>query len=125
MGATSAFHEGGGHVAIRTGAIAGELAANGRLDRYNHEWKRAIGSEVLRNVAMAELVRDFGPADWDRAFRIASRLQALGGEGGITVRRGLSAAGWAGLKLAAGYRWRKYRYRDGRYVQIGEDEYGV
>ena len=125
MGATSAFHEGGGHVAVRTGAIAGELAGAGDLGRYNDAWKRAIGTEVLRNVAMAELVRDFQPADWDRAFRLADRLQALGAEGGITLRRGLAAAGWSGVKLAAGYQWRKYRFRGGRYVQIGEDEYAV
>jgi len=125
MGATSAFHEGGGHVAVRTGQIAGELAARGELARYNRTWKEAIGSEVLRNVAMADLVRDFEPADWDRAFRIASRLQALGADGGITVLRGVRAAGVAGLRLAAGYQWRKRRYRDGRYVQIAEDEYAI
>ena len=125
MGATSAFHEGGGHVAVRTGAIAGELAATGELSRYNDAWKAAIGDEIRRNVSMADLVRDFEPGDWDRAFGIASRLQALGADGGITLSRGLRAAGVAGMRLAAGYRWHKFRYRDGRYVQIREDEYGV
>ncbi len=58
MGATSAFHEGGDHVAVRTGAIAGRLAANDRLERYNDAWNDAIGDEVLRNVAFADIVRD-------------------------------------------------------------------
>ncbi|MDX1745537.1 MAG: NAD(P)/FAD-dependent oxidoreductase, partial [Halobacteriales archaeon] len=71
MGATSAFHEGGAHVAVATGRIAGDLAARGQLDRYNNAWKRTIGEEVNRNVAMADLVHDYGPRDWDRAFRVA------------------------------------------------------
>jgi len=63
MGATSAFHEGGDHVAVRTGKIAGTLAAQDRMDRYNDQWKSAIGDEILRNVGMAEVVHDFGPTD--------------------------------------------------------------
>src|SRR5699024_6034413 len=43
MGATSAFHEGGDHVAVRTGKIAGSLAGADALDAYNREWKRAVG----------------------------------------------------------------------------------
>ena len=125
MGATSAFHEGGGHVAIRTGAIAGELAANGSLADYNAEWKRAIGDEILRNVAMAVLVADYGPDDWDRAFRVANRFIDAGVEDGISMLRGTKAAGIAGLRIAAGYQWLKFRNRDGRYVQIREREYSV
>jgi electron-transferring-flavoprotein dehydrogenase len=125
MGATSAFHEGGGHVAIRSGAIAGRLAAEGAIDLYNREWKRAIGAEVRRNLAMADLVREFGPADWDRTFRVANRLLDAGAEGGITLLRGSRAGGITGLKLAGGYQWRKFRYRDGRIVQLRESAYSV
>ena len=125
MGATSAFHEGGGHVAVRTGAIAGELAARGELARYNDEWKRAIGEEVRRNVSMADVVRGYGPVDWDRTFRVARRVQAAGVEGGIRILHSLQAAGLDGLRIAADYRFRKFGYRNGRYVQIREDEYGV
>ncbi len=74
MGATSAFHEGGDHVAVRTGAIAGRLAANDRLERYNDAWHDAIGDEILRNVTFADMVRDWRPGDWDRAFRTANDL---------------------------------------------------
>lgn len=123
MGATSAFHEGGGHVAIRTGRVAGELAGRDELHRYNEAWKRAIGDEVLRNVAMADLVAAYTPHDWDRAFRIANRLINAGVEQGLSLLEGAYAAGWGGLKLAAGYRKRKFRYRDGRYVQVQADEY--
>jgi electron-transferring-flavoprotein dehydrogenase len=125
MGATSAFHEGGGHVAIRSGTIAGELAAAGELDRYNGEWRRVIGSEVRRNVAMADLVRDFGPDDWDRTFRVANRMLEAGAEGRITLLRGSRAGGFTGLKLAAEYRWHKFRYRGGRLPQVRESEYAV
>lgn len=123
MGATSAFHEGGGHVAVRTGIVAGTLAARGELDRYNDEWKRAIGDEVLRNVAMADLVADYAPADWDQAFRIANRLIEAGVEQGLSMLEGATAAGWSGLKLAAGYRRRKFKFRNGRYVQVPESAY--
>ncbi len=125
MGATSAFHEGGGHVAIRTGTIAGRLAAQDALHRYNDEWKRSIGEEVRRNVAMADLVHDFTPADWDRSFRVANRLLERGANGGVTLLRGSRAAGMTGLKLAAGYRWQKFQCRNGGYVQLREDEYEV
>lgn len=123
MGATSAFHEGGGHVAIRTGRIAGQLAARGELARYNDAWKRAIGAEVRRNVAMADLVADYTPNDWDRAFRIANRLIDAGIDHGLSMLEGAYAAGWSGLRLAAGYKRRKFRYRNGRYVQLRESEY--
>ncbi len=125
MGATSAFHEGGGHVAVRSGTIAGELAARGELDRYNEAWRDAIGTEVRRNVAMADLVREFGPDDWDRTFRVANRMLEAGAEGGITLLRGSRAGGLTGLKLAAEYRWHKFRYRSGRVAQLRESEYAV
>jgi electron-transferring-flavoprotein dehydrogenase len=125
MGATSAFHEGGGHVAIRSGAIAGRLAAAGDLHRYNEAWQRAIGTEVRRNIAMADLVRGFGPGDWDSIFRVANRMLESGAEGGITLLRGSRAAGFTGLKLAAQYQWHKFRYRDGRVTQLRESNYAV
>ncbi|MFB6173292.1 MAG: NAD(P)/FAD-dependent oxidoreductase [Halobacteriales archaeon] len=122
MGATSAFHEGGGHLAVRTGKIAGDLAARGDLDRYNDAWKAAVGEEIRRNVAMADLVRDYGPGDWDRAFRTARRVLESAGTGTAAFRHPIGV-GWRGLSLAAGYYRRKYGYRDGRYVQIREREY--
>jgi electron-transferring-flavoprotein dehydrogenase len=125
MGATSAFHEGGGHVAIRSGAVAGQLAAVGDLHRYNDAWQRAIGTEVRRNVAMADLVRGFGPGDWDSTFRVASRMLEVGADGGITLLRGSRAGGLTGLKLAAEYQWHKFRYRGGRVTQLRESEYAV
>ena len=125
MGATSAFHEGGAHVAVATGRLAGELAARDELSRYNSAWKHRIGEEVRRNVSMADLVHDYGPADWDRAFRIASRVLATGGGARASTLRTARAAGIDGFKLALGYKRRKLRYRNDRYVQIRESEYRV
>ncbi|PSP96192.1 NAD(P)/FAD-dependent oxidoreductase [Halobacteriales archaeon QS_5_70_17] len=122
MGATSAFHEGGDHVAVRTGKIAGRLAALGALRAYNGEWKRAIGTEVVRNVAMADFVRDFRPDDWDRAFRTVDRVVGDGRELGP---RSALAGGPAGVRMVARYARLKFRYRNDRYVQITEDEYAV
>ncbi|MFB6183509.1 MAG: NAD(P)/FAD-dependent oxidoreductase [Haloarculaceae archaeon] len=119
MGATSAFHEGGDHVAVRTGRIAGELAATGSLERYNDEWRRAIGDEVRRNVAMADLVSGYEPADWDRAFRAADRMVD---RGDLSVGSAL-AAGVSGLQYYLQYRAAKFRFRGRRIVQFREDEY--
>lgn len=119
MGATSAFHEGGDHTAVATGALAGRLAADGRLDRYNDAWRSAVGDEVLRSVVFADLVGDYEPEDWDAAFRAARRLKEPGG-----LRPSLSA-GVAGLSLVARYRLHKFRTRRRGYVQIREAEYGV
>ncbi|PSP93943.1 NAD(P)/FAD-dependent oxidoreductase [Halobacteriales archaeon QS_4_62_28] len=121
MGATSAFHEGGDHVAVRTGTIAGRLAAADRLDRYNDAWKDALESEMLRNVAFADLVRDFGPDDWDRTFATVSKMQSVSG----SQWRQALAAGTLGVKAVGKYKWIKYGYRDGGYVQLAEDEYIV
>lgn len=123
MGATSAFHEGGGHLAVRTGLIAGELAAEGRLRDYNAAWKAAVGAEVLRNVAMARLVDGYGPSDWDHAFRVANRVLGAGTNGRFSLSGTARAASAAGLRLLLSYWWRKYRYGGGRYVQIKETEY--
>jgi electron-transferring-flavoprotein dehydrogenase len=121
MGATSAFHEGGDHVAVRTGRIAGELVAKDRLSVYNTAWKHAIGSEVLRNVSLANMARKYGPDDWDRTFRTARRM--LDTTSGYQLFEKTFAAGFDAIRLLLGYRWQKFRNRNGRYVQLREDEY--
>jgi electron-transferring-flavoprotein dehydrogenase len=123
MGATSAFHEGGGHVAVRSGMIAGQLAADERLHAYNDAWREAIGQELRRNAALADLVRDFGPADWDRVFAIARRVVDRYSTDGVSIRRGLTAAGAAGLSLAARYQWRKFQLRGDQLAQIRESDF--
>jgi len=121
MGTTSALHEGGYHVAVRSGKIAGELAATDELERYNQEWQRAIGTELIRNVAFADLVADYGPDDWDRTFSLASRMLGDGADGNLLARR--LTAGPGALKLLARYKWQKRKLKKGGYVQIREDEY--
>jgi electron-transferring-flavoprotein dehydrogenase len=123
MGATSAFHEGGDHVAVRTGTVAGALAGRGDLSGYNDAWKDAVGDEVLRNVTLAAMVGDYDPDDWDRVFRTARRMVASEAGLGLFERR--FAAGWDAAKLLLGYKWRKRRFRKGGYVSIREDEYAV
>ncbi|MGM0605256.1 MAG: NAD(P)/FAD-dependent oxidoreductase [Halobacteriota archaeon] len=120
MGATSAFHEGGDHVAVRTGAIAGELTAAGDLSTYNDEWKAAIGDEILRNVTFAELVRGYGPADWDRVFKTTRDMLADGGLG--TFDRKFTA-GVRGMKILYKYKRQKRRFKKNGFVQVTEDEY--
>ena len=121
MGATSAFHEGGDHVAVRTGKIAGRLAAAGELQGYNAAWQAAIGDEILRNVTMADVVRDYGPSDWDRTFGAVDAMLDYGTSGYYRVLR----SGLTGIRLWWDYRSTKRRFRDGRYVQLTEDEYAV
>ncbi|ELZ86282.1 MULTISPECIES: NAD(P)/FAD-dependent oxidoreductase [Haloferax] len=124
MGATSAFHEGGDHVAVRTGAIAGELAAEGDLSDYNERWKEAIGDEILRNVAMAEIVHDYGPAQWDKTFKAARKLLEKD-EGYKAFGAAKLSAGFSAAKLATQYQRTKVKYRKGKYVQLREDEYAL
>ncbi|MFW6457792.1 MAG: NAD(P)/FAD-dependent oxidoreductase [Halodesulfurarchaeum sp.] len=122
MGATSAFHEGGDHVALRTGQIAGRLAAVDALDQYNTAWKAAIGSEIRRNVALAEMVRGYEPADWDQVLGIGTRM--LKNQSGAKPGIGSAlSAGIPALKLFMAYRYRKYRLRSDRLVQIPETAY--
>ncbi|WP_336037019.1 NAD(P)/FAD-dependent oxidoreductase [Halobacterium yunchengense] len=122
MGTTSAFHEGGDHVAHRTGLLAGELAAEGRLEEYNDAWHDAIGDELRRNVAMADVVGDHSPDQWDRTIRIAREMLAASDSGKIISKSNArSAAG--GLKLYTRYRRAKFRYRKGRYAQLRESDY--
>ena len=122
MGATSAFHEGGTHVAVRTGKLAGRLAAEGDLASYNDAWKAAIGDEVRRNVAMADVVADYQPDDWDSAFRVTREMQEAS-DGGWTLNRSTASSATGGLRLYAAYRRAKFRYRGGRYVQLDESAY--
>jgi electron-transferring-flavoprotein dehydrogenase len=121
MGTTSAFHEGGYHVAVRTGKIAGRLAATDSLENYNDVWKRAIGDEIVRNVAFADIVAEYEPDDWDRAFEVINGMQGSGTETAILEQT--YSAGIGATKLLAAYKKRKFSYRDGRYVQLSEDEY--
>jgi electron-transferring-flavoprotein dehydrogenase len=121
MGGTSAFHEGGDHVAVRTGKIAGQLAAQGHLERYNTEWKSALDTEFLRNVTMADLVEEYEPADWDRAFETAGTMTD-GGEHSIL---GMLKSGFSGIKLFREYQRRKRKFAGSDYVQFSESEYTV
>jgi electron-transferring-flavoprotein dehydrogenase len=124
MGATSAFHEGGDHTAVRTGAIAGELAASGDLSPYNERWKDAIGDEVLRNVAMADIVHDYEPDDWDWAFSTARKLLENSEGYGLFDTSNLKA-GFGAARLVTTYKRTKFSFRNGKYVQITESDYAL
>ena len=121
MGATSAFHEGGDHVAIRTGKIAGRLAAEASLDGYNDAWERAIGDEIRRNVTFADLVRGLEPNDWDRYFRTINRMVAVDG----SRKRQALAAGFDGIRMYLRYRRQRWSFRGEQYVQLRESAYTV
>ncbi|WIV67391.1 NAD(P)/FAD-dependent oxidoreductase [Natrialbaceae archaeon AArc-T1-2] len=124
MGTTSAFHEGGYHVAVRTGKIAGRLAATDSLQGYNEIWKRAIGEEIRRNVAFADIVEEYEPTDWDRAFEIVDGMTAATDLEGPLLKKKYSA-GIGATRLVAAYKKRKFEYRDAHYVQFREDEYVI
>ncbi|MEY7849400.1 NAD(P)/FAD-dependent oxidoreductase [Natrarchaeobius sp. A-rgal3] len=121
MGTTSAFHEGGYHVAVRSGKIAGRLAATDSLENYNERWKHAIGDEILRNVAFADIVADYEPDDWDWAFDVVNDMQGNSAENVLISKR--YSAGLDATKIVAAYKRRKFKYRDGRYVQLAEDDF--
>ncbi|APX96058.1 NAD(P)/FAD-dependent oxidoreductase [Natronorubrum daqingense] len=121
MGTTSAFHEGGYHVAVRTGKIAGRLAATDSLEHYNDIWKRAIGEEILRNVAFADIVKDYGPDDWDWAFDTVTKMQGDNGSKALISNR--YSAGVSASKILLLYKKKKFEYRNGNYVQLREDDY--
>ena len=120
MGTTSAFHEGGDHVAIRTGAIAGELAADGDLAPYNRRWKEAIGDEIVRNVTIADIVADYDPDDWNRVIGAADAM--LAAEVGDGLLSQPYRSGWESMKLMLTYKWHKRRVKRD-YVGIDETEY--
>ena len=126
MGTTSPFHEGGDHVAIRTGELAGRLAAQGRLEAYNDAWKAAIGDEVLKNSILAAMAQGFEPHDWDRTFRTInrldeklSRLRPMGPRDIEWIR----TAGRGGLRMVTSFAWHRRRLADGGYVKLHEDKY--
>ncbi|SFS81797.1 NAD(P)/FAD-dependent oxidoreductase [Halostagnicola kamekurae] len=121
MGTTSAFHEGGYHVAVRTGKIAGRLAATDSLENYNEVWKRAIGDEIRRNVAFADIVAEYEPDDWDWAFETVAKMQGSADDGSIVSNR--YSAGLGAAKILGAYKKRQFTYRNGTYVQFGEDQY--
>lgn len=123
MGTTSAFHEGGDHVAIRTGRLAGKLAASENLDRYNAAWQDAVGDELKRNIAMADMAADYQPADWDHTFRTARRLLDQAEGFSLFSLRDALTVGWDAISLVANYKWHKFGLRDAGYVQLREDEY--
>ncbi len=121
MGATSPFHEGGGHVAIRSGTLAGRLAAERRLETYNDAWKAAIGTEISMNVAAAKLVAGYTPRDWNRALAAGRRIGVA--RNSVKLWRLPSATGLVASGIAARYGLYRWRFRGGRYVQLREDEY--
>jgi electron-transferring-flavoprotein dehydrogenase len=121
MGGTSAFHEGGDHVAVRTGKLAGKLAATDHFDHYNDAWQSALDDEFLRNVTMAAVARDYGPADWDRTFAAADTIVNRGQYSWWSLLR----SGLTGIQLYRTYKRTKDRFRDGNYVQLRESEYTV
>jgi electron-transferring-flavoprotein dehydrogenase len=121
MGGTSAFHEGGDHVAVRTGKIAGRLAATGDIRQYNGAWQDALGDEFARNVTLADVVRDYGPADWDRAFGTANSLLNRGEYSWWTILK----SGLSGYRMVRQYGSVKDQYRNGGYVQFDESEYDL
>jgi electron-transferring-flavoprotein dehydrogenase len=122
MGTTSAFHEGGYHVAVRSGRIAGQLAAENRITDYNDAWQDALEAELLRNVCFADLVADYGPADWDRVFSMARSLLSSDRDSLVDWR---PSVGLSATKLYLAYKYRKLRFRDGGYVQLREGEYTI
>jgi electron-transferring-flavoprotein dehydrogenase len=121
MGTTSAFHEGGDHVAVRTGAIAGELAAAGDLATYNNRWDDAIGDELLRNVTFAELCRGYGPNDWDKTFKSVRGM--LAADGSNLLKKSTLRSGLSGAKTLYKYKKQKRALKKNGYVQITADDY--
>jgi electron-transferring-flavoprotein dehydrogenase len=113
MGTTSAFHEGGYHLAMGTGKAAGRVIAEDRVAEYNDEWRESVGEEVKRNVGLARLVRDYGPEDWDNIIRHAKA--AL--EGGWLKRL------WHAPSILA-LRRQYLSHRDG-YIAVREEDYDL
>jgi electron-transferring-flavoprotein dehydrogenase len=122
MGTTSAFHEGGDHVAHRSGLLAGKLAAEGRLGEYNDAWHDAIGEELRRNVAMADVVSEYGPGDWDDTIRITRQMLEANDSGKI-ISKGNARSAAGGLKLYAKYKKAKFSNRKRKYTQLRESDY--
>jgi electron-transferring-flavoprotein dehydrogenase len=111
MGTTSAFHEGGYHLAVRTGKIAGRVIAEDRVTEYNDDWREAVGDEVSRNVGLSHLVSGYTPDDWDTI--IGHAKAAL--EGGWLKRLRHASA----ILLLQ----RRYSRLRSDYVAVHEEEY--
>jgi electron-transferring-flavoprotein dehydrogenase len=125
MGTTSAFHEGGDHLAVRTGALAGRLAAEGNLADYNDAWKTAVDGELVRNISLADMCKNYAPSDWDHVFRTGRELTAQTDGGSMFGLLNAAGAGLDALRLVGQYKWRKFGLRGGRYCQIQRSEYTV
>ncbi|MFB6138491.1 MAG: NAD(P)/FAD-dependent oxidoreductase [Halobacteriaceae archaeon] len=123
MGTTSAFHEGGTHVAVATGREAGRLAGGGDLSGYNDAWKDAVGDEIRRNVAMAEVVGENDPDDWDRVIRVAREMSEAASDAGRIISRKSARSAAGGLSLYSSYRRAKFRNRGANIVQLAASEY--
>ncbi|MDZ7689455.1 MAG: NAD(P)/FAD-dependent oxidoreductase [Halobacteriales archaeon] len=113
MGATSAFHEGGYHVAVGTGKAAGRVVAENRVEEYNDEWKDAVGEEIARNVGLASIVQEYEPDDWDRLFGHVNAAV----DGSLLAR----------LKHAPAIYMIRREYLRGRkgYIAVREKEYNL
>jgi electron-transferring-flavoprotein dehydrogenase len=99
------------------------LAAAGDTSNYNSAWKQAIEDELVRNVTMADMARDYGPEDWDWVFGTANEM--LAGSEGVRMYDRKLTAGVDAVKLLGQYRLRKFGFRGDRYVQLHESEYTV
>jgi hypothetical protein len=112
-GFISAFHEGGDHVAVYTGSLAGELIGDDTqsLRENNSEWKRRYGYEILPNVAFAEVIDDFEPEECDKV------MSALTGENAPSSLTELASV----LKLA--YRFGRLRVGVGGDVPLSLTDY--
>ena len=121
MGGTSPFHEGGYHIAVATGKIAGRLAARGELERYNQEWQSGmLAAELYRNASAANLNRNYGPEDWNRTFSAADAL--IGDD--RSVRRVLKTSPEA-ARIVLSHLRSKLRFERGDYVLFEESEYAL
>jgi len=121
MGGTSPFHEGGYHIAVATGKIAGRLAAADSLERYNEEWQTGmLGAELYRNASAANLNREYGPEDWDRTFSAADAL--IGDD--RSVLRALKTSPEA-ARIALSHLRSKLRFKRGNYALLEESEYAL
>ena len=108
-------------MAIRTGKLAGRLAAEGRLEAYNDAWKAAIGDEITMNVASAAFVAGYTPGDWDRTFRVGREMGIEANS--FNYLKLPSPTGLAAIEHLVRHSLYRWRFRGGRYVQLREDEY--
>jgi electron-transferring-flavoprotein dehydrogenase len=110
-----------GSIAVHDDRVTGELDDLDALRANSPKWHSAVDDGVRRNCVFADMVRGYGPDDWDTVFGLVDDIK---GEEGFTPRQAVYA-GATGAKLFGEYAWRKFRYRNGGYAQIREDEYAV